>query len=185
MAAPDEHIGWLHDEAADNLDSFFEAWDAHTSPQDAVVDFYLHGFGQPDGEAPYISDMAEHRVWKVMKSQVTQQDLDEADPLDDWHLDHSKVGDVMYRWSRWLPVYSTYTMDEVGDERFITIAIHPKEKPRRRWLVIGLYDNGQRFGEEYETPEPNMAEAMAVADHPELTIAAVIDVTGKSVKIAL
>lgn len=42
------------------------------------------------------------------------------------------------------------------------------------YLVIGLYDDGQRWAESYEAESPAVAEALAEEDYPEITIAGVV-----------
>ena len=44
----------------------------------------------------------------------------------------------------------------------------------QEYLVIGIYDDGQRFAESYETETAEDAEERAVSAHPGLQVAGVL-----------
>lgn len=44
----------------------------------------------------------------------------------------------------------------------------------KEYLVIGIYDDGQRFAESYSADDPDRAEELALEAHPGLTVAGVL-----------
>ncbi len=63
-------------------------------------------------------------------------------------------------------------------------ALHPQPGRRRKYLVIGFYDdhpNSDRWADSFMATSPQEAERMALMQYPGITVVGVI--TGRSLKV--